>query len=250
MDQPTPPGARGVRPRKPLTPSQAALRTRPFMIGDWLVEPLNGVLRHRDGRRLEVEGDDMMVLVTLATSAGQLTPRRELLEAVWPEAEDDEPLEAAIARLRQRLGDDPQAPRVIEAVEDRGYRLVARVKLLASDSGRWRVHPDTGELISIDEPATRHRPWWPWLLAAALALLLLALVALRLTHPQPETQGGGELGGEVGQPVLPPFGAEGAGGRAAAGVVEDQLEVQSALAGRARGEVGAGGHVVDPQAPA
>jgi predicted ATPase/DNA-binding winged helix-turn-helix (wHTH) protein/class 3 adenylate cyclase len=68
------------------------------------------------------------VLQCLLAHPGQLVTKATLLDTVWPEtAVSDVVLMVCIRELRQALGDDSKAPRFIETVHRRGYRLVASV---------------------------------------------------------------------------------------------------------------------------
>jgi class 3 adenylate cyclase len=71
-------------------------------------------------------------------NAGQLCTKETLLEAGWPTTYvSDTVLKNCIARLRQALGDEPRAPRYIETVHGRGYRLLAPI----GESERPHVDP-------------------------------------------------------------------------------------------------------------
>lgn len=66
------------------------------------------------------------VLSYLATHPNRLVTKEELLKAVWPGVRVSEGLLHTYVRdLRQILGKDPKAPRIIETVARRGYRFIA-----------------------------------------------------------------------------------------------------------------------------
>ncbi|MGH3775436.1 MAG: uroporphyrinogen-III synthase [Pseudonocardiaceae bacterium] len=72
-----------------------------------------------DGQLCAVPPTPMALLRLLATRPGRVVPRADLL-AVMPAAGDDEhAVETAVARLRAALG----APRLVQTVVKRGYRL-------------------------------------------------------------------------------------------------------------------------------
>src|SRR5262245_49610999 len=76
------------------------------------------------------------VLCYLLERPGLLVTKDVLHRAIWPDtAVSDDTLTKVIAELRQALGDDARAPRVIETVHGRGFRLVAEVSGLASATG-------------------------------------------------------------------------------------------------------------------
>src|SRR6516162_4805728 len=66
------------------------------------------------------------VLRVLLAHPGRLVTKDELWQSVWPGiAVSDAALTVCIREIRQRLHDDARAPRVIETVHRRGYRLIA-----------------------------------------------------------------------------------------------------------------------------
>ena len=105
------------------------------------------------------------VLNILLAHPGRLVTKDELWQAVWPGiAVTDAALTVCIREIRQRLHDDARAPRVIETVHRRGYRLIAqtvsdtRVATAALVSPDWRTGPLVGrnaELARLHEHLTR-----------------------------------------------------------------------------------------------
>jgi DNA-binding winged helix-turn-helix (wHTH) protein len=68
------------------------------------------------------------VLCYLLERPGLLVTKDVLHRAIWPDtAVSDDTLTKVIAELRQAFGENPRAPRVIETVHGRGFRLVAEV---------------------------------------------------------------------------------------------------------------------------
>ena len=66
------------------------------------------------------------ILRYLAEHPHRLVTKEELLKAVWPETCVSAGLLHTYLRdLRDVLGEDPEAPRVIETVARRGYRFIA-----------------------------------------------------------------------------------------------------------------------------
>jgi len=77
---------------------------------------------------VQLEPRVMAVLVQLAERPGEVVTRDALLVAVGGGTiVQEEALTHAISRLRHAFGDDPRAPRYIETIPKRGYRLVAEV---------------------------------------------------------------------------------------------------------------------------
>lgn len=80
----------------------------------------------RAGQLIEMPQREYDVLRVLMENAGQAVPRQELLDQVWGEGwiGYSRTLNVHIYRLRQKLEDDPSAPRYIQTVRRYGYRFV------------------------------------------------------------------------------------------------------------------------------
>lgn len=98
-----------------------------FQLGDWLVQPSLG--RVSDGvRSVHVEPRTVEVLLCLAQRPGEVVPKQEILDRVWPDTTVEEvALARCISELRKVFGDDPRNPTFIETIPKRGYRLVATI---------------------------------------------------------------------------------------------------------------------------
>ena len=77
------------------------------------------------GRTVDMPRKEFELLRVLAEHAGQVVSRQDLLETVWGENffGEDKTLDVHISRLRQRLEEDPDAPRLIQTVRGIGYLL-------------------------------------------------------------------------------------------------------------------------------
>jgi TolB-like protein/tetratricopeptide (TPR) repeat protein len=68
----------------------------------------------------------MDILVLLASRAGQVVSRDQILDQIWKSRHVAESvLPRCIAELREALGDDPGRPSYVETIPKRGYRLIA-----------------------------------------------------------------------------------------------------------------------------
>jgi DNA-binding winged helix-turn-helix (wHTH) protein len=82
--------------------------------------------RHGEAIALPPKAHDL--LVCLVRRAGHLVSKRELLDAVWPDAFVEEGILAVhVSALRKALGDDRESPRYIQTVSKTGYRFVAKI---------------------------------------------------------------------------------------------------------------------------
>ena len=108
--------------------------TRPtggaIRVGDFVVDPRSGELRNGTGRQ-SLSAQPLHVLLALAERPGELVTRDELRARLWPAdtyVDFEHGLNAIVKRLRDALGDSAEAPRYIETVPRRGYRLIADVQ--------------------------------------------------------------------------------------------------------------------------
>lgn len=79
----------------------------------------------KDGEEIPLTALEYRLLLTLAAHSGQVLSRAQLLEGIWDAAGEfvnDNTLSVYIKRLREKLGDDPQNPRLIQTVRGLGYR--------------------------------------------------------------------------------------------------------------------------------
>jgi DNA-binding response OmpR family regulator len=102
---------------------------------------LNGLVldpdRHEvsvDGRPLQLTHVEFRLLETLLEADGRVLSRDQLLDAVWGEDHSevlDRTIDVHVRRLRDKLGDDPDAPRWVATVRGSGYRSAP----IAPDTG-------------------------------------------------------------------------------------------------------------------
>lgn len=83
----------------------------------------------RDGIRLRLHGQPIQVLELLVACPGKLVTRDELKGKLWPRetfGDFERGLNAAVNRLRDKLGDSAVEPIYVETVPGRGYRFIAK----------------------------------------------------------------------------------------------------------------------------
>ena len=97
------------------------------------------------------------MLLALLRHAGEIVTKDELLEAGWPgRVVSENSLAKAISRLRQALGEDGDAIRVVHGY---GYRLAAAVSFQAVSVEKVTAHPHEAERLH-EGDRLPHRPGW------------------------------------------------------------------------------------------
>jgi DNA-binding winged helix-turn-helix (wHTH) protein len=102
------------------------MEKREIQFDGWRVEFTSGDIT-KDGRTLRLQDQPLQILDELTRHAGQVVTRETLIARLWPKGvvEFDTGLNTAVRKLRQALGDDPDAPRYIETLPRKGYRFIA-----------------------------------------------------------------------------------------------------------------------------
>lgn len=83
-------------------------------------------VRFEDGERIELSEKETDLLRYLAAHGGRAVSRDEILANVWrisPEGLATRTIDMHVARLREKLRDDPSDPKVLVTVRGRGYML-------------------------------------------------------------------------------------------------------------------------------
>ena len=96
-----------------------------IFVGDLEIDPDQVQVRKGD-KEVMLSPREFKLLHTLARSPGRVFPRGTLLRQVWGEDEyiDERTVNVYVQRLRNKLGDNPNDPKMIETVRGFGYRLV------------------------------------------------------------------------------------------------------------------------------
>jgi DNA-binding winged helix-turn-helix (wHTH) protein/tetratricopeptide (TPR) repeat protein len=98
-----------------------------FRIGSVLVQPDRLVLID-EGKETKLEPRQMQVLIMLVEHAAKIVSTEQMLIEIWRGTfYGDNPVQKAVSQLRTALKDDARAPRYIETIPKRGYRLIANV---------------------------------------------------------------------------------------------------------------------------
>ena len=121
----------------------------PVRFGVFEVDPGSRELRKR-GIRLHLPDQSFEILAMLVERPGEVITREEIRERLWPHGtvvEFEHSVNAAVKRLRGRLGDSATAPRFIETLPRQGYRFVAPVEsgVFAPPSPHFRILGELGQ---------------------------------------------------------------------------------------------------------
>lgn len=90
------------------------------------IDPIKGIVT-RNGRELQLSALEYRLLLVFLSNKNQLLSRDRLAEELWSltkEYVSDNTLCVYIRRLREKIEDDPQEPRIILTVRGRGYKAV------------------------------------------------------------------------------------------------------------------------------
>ncbi|AKT39416.1 response regulator transcription factor [Chondromyces crocatus] len=122
---------------KPFSPRELVARLRAvlrrgrsetsgerFVLGDIVID-VPGRVVSVGGRPVDLTGIEFDILVALGRRAGRVVPRDALLEAAGRADVHvgERTVDVHISHLRQKLGDDPRAPKLIKTVRGVGYVL-------------------------------------------------------------------------------------------------------------------------------
>lgn len=164
-------------------------------IGEFVIDHSRNLLSGPNGD-LALEPKVVDVLFALAACPGEVVTRDALIDAIWKtEFGADERVTRAISLLRKAFADERGAPRYIETIPKRGYRLVAPVTPLASGQAvdaasgsiatEAREHHVAAAGPAVETPAAAapsasqplSRPWWHHYAAGVAAAIGLAGIA-------------------------------------------------------------------------
>ena len=141
-----------------------------------------GELR-KNGAKIKLQQQPFQILALMLQCPGQIVTREDLRRELWPQdtfVDFDHSLNAAIARLRDALGESADRPVFVETLARRGYRF--NCPLLAPapspDAAPDGTSPDTTSLKPTRAPISRAFPVARIAAAAILGASLLAAGAL------------------------------------------------------------------------
>lgn len=106
----------------PVRPASATA-----VFAGWMVDRTARSLHAPDGRVVILSGSEFDLLDALLGQAGRTVTRAQLKRLSAAIDTDDRAIDLRVSRLRQKLGDDARAPRLIQTIRHRGYVLTAPV---------------------------------------------------------------------------------------------------------------------------
>jgi adenylate cyclase len=144
----------------------------------------------RAGTQIPLPKLSFDLLVALAGAAPKLVSIDELMTQVWPGLiVNPETVAQRVKMLRDALGDDPRAPRYIESVRSRGYRLlhqpVQELPASAIPPAPDRSEPAITSAPGVPQPQddprglSRTSRWRLLAGITAMVLLIVAVMAIR-----------------------------------------------------------------------
>ena len=118
------------RPRELISRIKSVLRrtgkiNNTIECGNIKIDTLNGIALKND-RDLFLSALEYKLLLVLFSNKGVVLSRNKLLEEIWDiagEFVNDNTLTVYIKRLREKIEDDPQNPKIIKTVRGLGYKV-------------------------------------------------------------------------------------------------------------------------------
>lgn len=123
--------AKPFRPRELVSRIKNALRKYQhddgrIVIGDLFIDMSSGKISKGE-KEIVLSALEFRILQIFLENRGRILSRETLLEDVWDIAGNfvnDNTLSVYIKRLREKIEDDPQNPKIIMTVRGLGYRMV------------------------------------------------------------------------------------------------------------------------------
>jgi eukaryotic-like serine/threonine-protein kinase len=144
-----------------------------------------------NGTRVRLQGQPLQLLKALVERPGMMVGRDELRQRLWPNdtfVDFDHGLNAAVRRLRETLGDSADAPRFVETIPRKGYRLVAATDIAPVVPAAAVGDPAEATTSGATQPpsASRAVRWAYLTIASAIAVIVATGAWLaRPTAPSP-----------------------------------------------------------------
>ncbi len=133
----------------------------------------------RNGRRVPLQLQPILLLEALVSRAGDLVTRDELRRLLWPDGTHvsfERGLTSAMRKVREALDERADQPVFIETLSGRGYRFMAAVEIATVapaprfDRARWMAPMAAIVILGFSEGAVGPNPMMTERMAAAEAL--------------------------------------------------------------------------------
>ena len=111
--------------RSPERPSDVARVSIPGGV----IDLKRGEVKRDNGDHHELSEREMELLRYPSDNRGRILSRDEILRRVWrldPDKIETRTIDMHVARLREKLGDDPSDPHIIMTVRGKGYKFVTK----------------------------------------------------------------------------------------------------------------------------
>ena len=147
-----------------------------FIIDDLLLNVREPSLV-RDQQVIKLRGLTFDLLLCLVRHSPHLVTKETLLAEIWPSAHvGEETLKQRVRLLRNALGDNSKAPRYLETIRGRGYRLIPTV--MPHQAGETKT-------ASPRRQAPRWRSWFLTLSFSLAAVFAVALIVQKGARKAP-----------------------------------------------------------------
>lgn len=96
-----------------------------YQYGSIIIDTSKGNVK-RDGKDVYLTALEYRLLLILVNNEGHTLTRNQLIESIWDVSGDfvnDNTLTVYIKRLREKIEDDPQNPKIIKTVRGLGYQI-------------------------------------------------------------------------------------------------------------------------------
>ena len=144
---------------------------RRFQVGHFVYEPGASELQS-PRRRVRLRPQTAALLDVLIAADGAVVSRQAIRDALWSEnsvLEFDLAIAACVKQLRRAFKDDASAPKYVETIPKKGYRLIAELTPVEDPDDEHRERADSGRSRS-----------WAVLAAIVGTGIVIVVLAVRL----------------------------------------------------------------------
>jgi DNA-binding winged helix-turn-helix (wHTH) protein len=132
---------------------QASPAGRIVRFGVFEADLAAGELR-KNGARIRLQEQPFQVLAFMLERPGDVLTREEIRQKLWPAdtfVDFDHSLNTAVNKLREALGDSASSPRYVETLARRGYRFLAPVERIDTQTRERASAPALSTPVPTDE---------------------------------------------------------------------------------------------------